>query len=161
MKEVVIYTDGACKGNPGPGGWAALLLYKEQKKEISGSEPHTTNQRMELTAAVEGLRLLKEPCKVRLHSDSAYLVNAFRGQWLKRWQHNGWQTKNKQPVENQDLWKKLLTLSSYHRVEWIKVKGHSTDSYNNRCDYLAQEAAVSQRKRVTAQESSAENQKTE
>lgn len=144
MKEVVIYTDGACKGNPGPGGWAALLLYKDQKKEISGSEHHTTNQRMELKAAVEGLRLLKEPCRVLLHSDSAYVVNAFRQGWLKRWQENGWQTKNKQPVENQDLWRELLDLSGRHRVEWIKVKGHSNDAFNNRCDLLAQEAAVSQ-----------------
>jgi ribonuclease HI len=161
MKEVVIYTDGACKGNPGPGGWAALLVYKEHIKEISGSEPHTTNQRMELTAAVEGLRLLKEPCRVRLHSDSAYLVNAFQQQWLEKWKKNGWQTKNKQPVENQDLWKELLTLSSYHKVDWIKVKGHSTDAYNNRCDYLAQKAAESQRESVATRESRAENQKTE
>ena len=152
MKEVVIYTDGACKGNPGPGGWAALLLYKEQKKEISGSEPHTTNQRMELTAAVEGLRLLKEPCRVRLYSDSAYLVNAFQQRWLEKWKINGWQTRNKQPVENQDLWRELLNLSSYHRVEWIKVKGHSTDANNNLCDRLAQEAAVSQKGRTTKQE---------
>ncbi len=142
MKEVIIYTDGSCKGNPGPGGWAALLLYKDRMKEIAGAEPHTTNQRMELKAAIEGLSLLKEPCRVRLHSDSAYLVNAFRQRWLDRWEKNGWQTKNKQPVGNQDLWRELLRLAGCHRVEWVKVKGHSTDTYNNRCDYLAQEAAA-------------------
>ncbi|HHU75899.1 MAG TPA: ribonuclease HI [Firmicutes bacterium] len=142
MKEVIIYTDGACKGNPGPGGWAALLMYKDKKREIYGAEPHTTNQRMELQAAIEGLRLLKEPCQVRLHSDSAYLVNAFRQRWLERWEKNGWRTRNKQPVENQDLWRELLGLATYHRVEWNKVRGHSTDEYNNRCDYLAQEAAL-------------------
>lgn len=152
MKEVIIYTDGACRGNPGPGGWAALLLYKGQKKEKTGSEPHTTNQRMELKAAAEGLRLLKEPCRVRLYSDSAYLVNAFQQGWLKRWQQNGWQTKNKQPVENQDLWRELLDLSKRHRIEWIKVQGHSTDANNNLCDRLAQEAAVSQKGRTTKQE---------
>lgn len=152
MKEVIIYTDGACRGNPGPGGWAALLLYKGQKKEKTGSEPHTTNQRMELKAAAEGLRLLKEPCRVRLYSDSAYLVNAFQQGWLKRWQQNGWQTKNKQPVENQDLWRELLDLSKRHRIEWIKVQGHSTDANNNLCDRLAQEAAVSQKGRTTEQE---------
>ena len=143
MKEVIIYTDGACRGNPGPGGWAALLIYGEQKKEISGSESHTTNQRMELTAAIMALRILKEPCKVRLHSDSAYLVNAFLRNWLQKWQRNGWQTTAQQPVENQDLWRELIELSKYHRIEWIKVKGHSTNSYNNRCDQLAKEAALS------------------
>ena len=142
MKEVIVYTDGACKGNPGAGGWAALLIYGEHEKEICGSEALTTNQRMELTAAIMGLGLLKEPCLVRLHSDSAYLINAFVQGWLQRWRQNGWQTKNKQPVENQDLWLELLKLADLHHIEWIKVKGHSTDIYNDRCDRLAQKAAA-------------------
>ncbi len=140
MKQVHIYTDGACKGNPGPGGWAALLLYNDHEKEIYGSEERTTNQRMELKAAVEALKILKEPCRVNLYSDSAYLVNAFNLGWLKKWQKNGWKTINKEPVGNQDLWKKLLELSSRHEMHWIKVKGHSSNEYNNRCDKLAKEA---------------------
>jgi len=142
MKQISIYTDGACRGNPGPGGWAALLIYGEQKKEISGYESQTTNQRMELTAAIMALRILKEPCRVQLHSDSAYLVNAFLRNWLQKWQRNGWQTTAQQPVENQDLWRDLIELSKIHRIEWIKVKGHSTDYHNNRCDQLAREAAL-------------------
>lgn len=139
-KEVIIYTDGAYRGNPGPGGWAAVLLYNEHEKEIAGREDNTTNQRMEMTAALQGLKALKEPCRVRLHSDSAYLVNAFNRGWLDRWQKNGWQTSKKEPVENQDLWNELLRLAGYHRVEWIKVKGHSDDTLNNRADRLAQDA---------------------
>lgn len=141
MKEIKIYTDGACSGNPGPGGWAAVLLYKDQEREISGSEKHTTNQKMELRAAVEGLKALKEPCQVQLFSDSAYLINAFNLGWLERWQRNGWKTVKKESVENQDLWKELLTLSERHKVQWVKVKGHSDDHYNNRCDFLAQKAS--------------------
>jgi len=140
VKQVHIYTDGACKGNPGPGGWAALLLYNDHEKEIYGSEERTTNQRMELKAAVEALKILKEPCRVNLYSDSAYLVNAFNLGWLQKWQKNGWKTINKEPVGNQDLWKKLLELSSRHEMHWIKVKGHSSNEYNNRCDKLAKEA---------------------
>jgi ribonuclease HI len=142
MKEVKIYTDGACSGNPGPGGWAAVLIYKGQEREIFGSEKHTTNQKMELRAAVEGLKALKEPCRVNLYSDSAYLVNAFKQGWLEKWQINGWKTVKKEPVENQDLWKELLTLTNRHKVEWIKVKGHSDNHYNNRCDFLAQQASA-------------------
>ncbi|BCV20604.1 ribonuclease HI [Moorella sp. Hama-1] len=140
MKQVTIYTDGACSGNPGPGGWGAVLIYGDKRKELSGAEPRTTNQRMELTAAIEGLKALKEPCQVRLHSDSAYLINAFRQGWLKRWQRNGWQTINKKPVENQDLWQELLQLTAQHRVEWVKVRGHSDNAENNRCDELARAA---------------------
>ncbi|MDN5362840.1 MAG: ribonuclease [Moorella sp. (in: firmicutes)] len=140
MKQVTIYTDGACSGNPGPGGWGAVLIYGDKRKELSGAEPQTTNQRMELTAAIEGLKALKEPCQVRLHSDSAYLINAFRQGWLKRWQRNGWQTINKKPVENQDLWQELLQLTAQHRVEWVKVRGHSDNAENNRCDELARAA---------------------
>lgn len=140
MKEVIIYTDGACSGNPGPGGWAALLKYKDIAKEISGAEKETTNQRMELRAAAEALQRLKEPCRVRLHSDSAYLINAFQQGWLNKWQNNGWKTIKKEPVENQDLWRELLELARRHEVKWIKVKGHSDNECNNRCDYLAKQA---------------------
>ena len=140
MKEVIIYTDGACSGNPGPGGWAALLKYRGIEKEISGAEEDTTNQRMELRAAAEALKNLKEPCQVKLYSDSAYLVNAFRQGWLNRWQRNGWKTVTKKPVDNQDLWRELLELSRLHAVEWIKVKGHSDNEGNNRCDFLAKQA---------------------
>ena len=144
MKKVIIYTDGACKGNPGPGGWAALLFYKQHEKEIYGGERHTTNQKMELKAAIEGLKALKEPCEVELFSDSAYLINAFKRGWLEKWQHNGWKTAAREPVENQDLWRELLKLCRYHRVQWIKVRGHSDNEYNNRCDQLAREAAAEQ-----------------
>ncbi len=143
-KEVVIYTDGACSGNPGPGGWAAVLIYNGVEKEIWGREKHTTNQRMELKAAAEALRALKEPCRVRLYSDSAYLVNAFNKGWLSKWERNGWKTVNKIAVENQDLWKDLLQLSRRHRVEWLKVEGHSNNKYNDRCDDLARKAIKSE-----------------
>lgn len=139
MKRVVIYTDGACSGNPGPGGWAAVLKFGPHEKEISGFEPETTNNRMELTAAVKALETLKEPCRVTLYSDSAYLVNSFQQGWLTKWQLNGWKTSHKGPVENQDLWEKLAALTARHRVEWVKVKGHSDNEYNNRCDQLARE----------------------
>jgi ribonuclease HI len=137
MKEVTIYTDGACSGNPGPGGWAAVLLYNEHKKEISGGEEHTTNNRMEMMAVIEGLKQLKEPCRVSLYSDSAYLINGFKKKWIDKWQRNGWQTAGKKPVENRDLWEELLKLTRIHTVEWNKVAGHSGDHYNERCDELA------------------------
>lgn len=136
-KQVEIYTDGACKGNPGPGGWAAVLTYNGHQREISGTEPHSTNQRMELTAAIHALRLLKYPCRVKLHSDSAYLIDAFTLGWVERWQLNGWVNARKDPVENRDLWEQLIQLSHVHDIEWIKVKGHSGDDRNNRCDELA------------------------
>lgn len=139
MKEITIYTDGACSGNPGPGGWAAVLMFGPHSKEISGFEPETTNNRMELTAAVKGLEMLKEPCLVNLYSDSAYLINAFQQNWLARWQMNNWKTAGKKPVENQDLWQQLLQLIQRHKVNWIKVKGHSDNVYNNRCDKLARD----------------------
>ncbi|WP_258360241.1 ribonuclease HI [Moorella sulfitireducens (nom. illeg.)] len=140
MKEVTIYTDGACSGNPGPGGWGAVLIYGDKRKEISGAETRTTNQRMEITAAIAALKTLKEPCHVRLYSDSAYLVNAFRQGWLDRWQRNGWLTVKKEPVENQDLWRELLQVASRHQVEWLKVRGHADNAENNRCDELARAA---------------------
>lgn len=137
VKEVVIYTDGACSGNPGPGGWAAILRYGSHVKEISGGEEHTTNQRMELQAAIEGLKALKEPCKVKLYSDSAYLVNAFQEDWHKTWQKNGWKNSGGKPVANRDLWEELLRLTKIHEVTFHKVKGHADDPLNNRCDELA------------------------
>ncbi|MBC7325942.1 MAG: ribonuclease HI, partial [Moorella sp. (in: Bacteria)] len=130
----------ACSGNPGPGGWGAVLIYGDKRKELAGAEARTTNQRMEITAAIAALKALKEPCRVRLYSDSAYLVNAFRQGWLERWQRNGWQTVKKEPVENQDLWRELVQLTSRHHVEWVKVKGHSDSEENNRCDELARAA---------------------
>ncbi|WP_200966218.1 ribonuclease HI [Insulibacter thermoxylanivorax] len=143
MKEVVIYTDGACSGNPGPGGWAAVLMYKGHIKEISGAEPETTNNRMELTAVIRALEMLKEPCKVQCYSDSAYLVNCFRERWYIGWQQNGWKNSKGKPVENQDLWIRLLELMDIHEVTYIKVKGHSDNEWNNRCDALAREAIQS------------------
>ena len=140
MKKVIIYTDGACSGNPGPGGWGCVLFYGAFKKELSGAEAFTTNQRMELQAAVEALAALKESCRVELYSDSAYLINAFKQNWLVNWQNNGWQNSKKQPVENQDLWHQLLEAAAKHDIEWIKVKGHSGNEYNERCDELAREA---------------------
>ena len=137
MKELTIYTDGACSGNPGPGGWGAVLLYRDMRREMSGYEPITTNNRMELTAAIEAMRALKEPCKVTLYSDSAYLVNAFLQRWLVSWQKNNWLKSDKKPVENQDLWKILLELTKTHDVTFVKVKGHASSAENNRCDQLA------------------------
>lgn len=140
MKDVIIYTDGACSGNPGPGGWAALLIYGDEELVKAGSSPETTNNRMELTAALEGLRALKEPCHVKLHTDSAYLARAFNEGWLDKWQRNGWRTSSKKPVENQDLWKGLLEEAGRHEVTWVKVKGHADNELNNRVDRLAVEA---------------------
>ncbi|MCF6133740.1 ribonuclease HI [Thermoactinomyces vulgaris] len=140
MREVIVYTDGACSHNPGPGGWAAVLMYKEHHKEISGGEEVTTNNRMELTAVIEALSRLKEPCRVKVHSDSAYIVNCMQQKWYEKWAKNGWMTSGKKPVENQDLWKKLLALMEKHDVEFVKVKGHSNVTWNNRCDELARAA---------------------
>lgn len=142
LSQVIVYTDGACSGNPGPGGWAAVIIGGEDAvvKEICGGEAHTTNQRMELLAAIEALRTLSEASRVRLHSDSAYLVNAFLRRWIPRWLKNGWRTAANKPVQNQDLWRELVALAGRHQVEWIKVKGHSNDFYNDRCDELARRA---------------------
>ena len=146
-KNVTIYTDGACSGNPGPGGWGAILMYRDQKKELSGFEPVTTNNRMELMAVIEALRALKAPCKVSIHTDSAYVCNAFQQNWLSNWQVNGWKTTAKRSVENQDLWKDLLAVLEPHAYSFVKVKGHSDNPHNNRCDELARLAiknAISQ-----------------
>ncbi|MGF7431645.1 ribonuclease HI [Thermoanaerobacterium thermosaccharolyticum] len=137
IPEIDIYTDGACSGNPGPGGWGAVLIYNGIKKEISGYEENTTNNRMELTAVIKALSLLKRSCKINLYSDSSYLINAFNQKWIENWQKRGWLKSDKTPVENKDLWLKLLDLSSCHDIKWIKVKGHSDNEYNNRCDKLA------------------------
>ena len=140
MEEVIIYTDGACSGNPGPGGWGSILMYKGNSKEISGGKENTTNNIMELTAVIEGLKLLKFPCKVKLYSDSAYVVNAFNEKWIYGWLKNGWRNSSKEPVKNKELWQELYNLTKIHEVEFIKVKGHSDNEYNNRCDELARNA---------------------
>lgn len=137
MKSVILYTDGACSGNPGPGGWAAVLIYNDLKKEMSGGEKETTNNRMELTAVVKGLSALKYACEVNVYSDSAYVVNAIKEGWIDSWQKSGWKTADKKPVKNQDLWENLLSLLKTHKVVFNKVKGHADDSLNNRCDQLA------------------------
>lgn len=144
MKEITIYTDGACSGNPGPGGWGAVLMYGGKRKELSGSEKLTTNNRMEILSVVEALKVLREPCKVTVYSDSAYVVNAFQQRWINNWQKNGWMTSQKKPVENQDLWKSLLDQMNHHEVSYVKVKGHSDNEWNNHCDKLAREAIKSQ-----------------
>lgn len=137
MEKVVIYTDGACSGNPGPGGWGAILMYKGAKKEISGGNRQTTNNIMELTAVVEGLKMLKFPCEVDLYSDSAYVVNAFEQKWIFGWLKKNWKTASGDPVKNKELWQELYELTKIHTVNFIKVKGHSDNEYNNRCDELA------------------------
>ncbi len=140
MEEVIIYTDGACSGNPGPGGWGSILMYGEHKKEISGGKKDTTNNVMELTAVIEALKLLKFKCKVSLYSDSAYVVNAFNQKWIYGWLKNGWKNASKEPVKNKELWQELYDLTKTHEVTFIKVKGHSDNEYNNRCDEMAREA---------------------
>ena len=135
--EVTIYTDGACSGNPGSGGWAAVIFYGDNKKEICGAKKDTTNNQMELTAAIEGLKALTKPCKVKLYSDSAYLVNAYTSGWVEAWKKNGWKNSSKQPVKNVNLWEEIETLRKVHDVLFIKVKGHADNEYNNRCDELA------------------------
>ena len=139
-KVVEIYTDGACSGNPGAGGWAAVLLYKEHKREIFGAEEQTTNNRMELTAIIKGLQMLKEPCIVTVYSDSAYSVDPFLKNWIEGWVMRGWRTAGKDDVKNVDLWKELLSLMKIHEVTYVKVKGHADNELNNRCDKLAVQA---------------------
>ena len=142
MKKVIIYTDGACSGNPGPGGWGAVLKYKEVEKEISGAEKDTTNNRMELYAAIAALRQLKEPCEVELYSDSAYLCNSINENWLQYWQEHNWRTAAKKDVKNVDLWEELIKLQQTHQITFIKVKGHADNEYNNKCDKLATSAIL-------------------
>ncbi len=143
MKKVQLITDGACIGNPGPGGWACILRYGDHKKELYGSEPQTTNNRMELTAAVKGLSALREPCEVEIVTDSQYMKNGIQS-WIANWKKNGWRTKEKKPVLNQDLWEALDRENSRHKTVWSWTKGHASHADNNRCDELATAAARNQ-----------------
>ena len=140
MKQVELYTDGACSGNPGAGGYGAILIYKGLEKEISGGEPLTTNNRMEIYAVIAGLECLKEKCRVNIYSDSAYTVNAFTQNWLEGWIRNGWRKADGKEVANSDLWQRLYDLTESHEVRFINVKGHADNAYNNRCDELARAA---------------------
>ena len=156
-KTVLLYTDGACSGNPGPGGWGCVLSFQGKTKELSGHMPSTTNNRMEIFAVISGLGALKEPCKVEVYSDSAYTVNAFNEHWIDNWQTNGWMNSKKQPVENSDLWKLLLQIIRVkkHDVTFHKVKGHADDPLNNRCDELAT-AAIKEYRRMNGEEAEEE-----
>ena len=145
MKKVQLITDGACVGNPGPGGWAAILRYNEHRKELWGSEPQTTNNRMELRAAIEGLRALKEDCAVEIVTDSEYLKNGITT-WIHGWKRKGWMTAAKKPVVNQDLWKALDSEVARHQTDWVWTKGHANHEDNNRADELATQAAREQSK---------------
>jgi len=140
MKHIEVITDGSCLGNPGPGGWAAVLRYGARKKEISGGETHTTNNRMELMAAIRALAALKEPCQVKLVTDSQYVKNGIE-RWMENWKRNGWKTADKKPVLNRDLWEELDSETQRHRITWAWTKGHADHADNNRCDELAREAA--------------------
>lgn len=137
MKSVTLYTDGACSGNPGVGGWGAVLIYGEHEKRISGACAETTNNRMEVSAVINGLECLKEPCEVTVYSDSAYTVNAFNNGWIYAWAKSGWKKADNKPVLNEDLWRKLYELTKLHKVSFVKVKGHADNEYNNLCDKLA------------------------
>ncbi len=137
MKQVDIYTDGACLGNPGPGGWGCILRYRSSEKELSGGEPETTNNRMELTAAIVALEALKTPCRVKLYSDSQYLINAFELGWLEKWEKSGWKRAGSAEVKNPDLWRRLSELTAIHKVEFVWVRGHDGHPENERCDRLA------------------------
>lgn len=137
MKNIDIYTDGACSGNPGKGGWGAVLVYGNKEKELSGGNPNTTNNRMELTAVIEALKALKEPCEVKLTTDSKYVCDAVNQRWVYGWKKNGWKKSDKKPALNVDLWQELLPLLEIHNVQFIWVKGHNGHKYNERCDTLA------------------------
>lgn len=144
-KEIDVYTDGACSGNPGPGGWAAILSYKGKEKESSGGEAHTTNNRMELTAVISAMECLKEPCTVNLYSDSKYVIDGLSKGWAKSWQRRGWKKSSGENALNPDLWERLLTLTAQHEMRYCWVKGHDSNIKNNRCD----EMAVKERDRYT------------
>lgn len=139
MKQITIYTDGGCEGNPGPGGWAALLLWNGRAKAVSGGEPATTNNRMELMAALGGLRALKEPCEIEFYTDSEYLRKGI-SEWIAGWKARGWKTRDKSPVKNSDLWRALDAATVGHKIRWRWVKGHAGHEHNERCDELAREA---------------------
>lgn len=138
--EITIYTDGACKGNPGPGGWAAILIAGKTEREISGAESDTTNNRMELQAVIEALKCLTRPCDIKLYTDSKYVCNAFLQNWISNWLKRGWTTSAGKPVKNKDLWEELISLTKPHNITWFWVKGHSGNKYNERCDELAVKA---------------------
>jgi|MGYP000575335351 ribonuclease HI len=137
MEEITIYTDGACSGNPGPGGWGAILMMGDVRKEISGGSENTTNNIMELSAVIEALKLLKRPCKVNVFSDSAYVVNAFNQKWIYGWIKKNWRTAGGDSVKNKELWQELYSLTKVHNVTFNKVKGHADNEFNNRCDEMA------------------------
>lgn len=139
MKKVILYTDGACSGNPGPGGYAAILIYNNIEKEVVGGQKDTTNNKMEMMAVIKGLEMLKEPCEVEVYSDSAYVVNSIEKGWIYSWRKNGWKKADKKEVKNIDLWERLLKQLEIHKVTFNKVKGHAQDELNNRCDKLAVE----------------------
>ena len=145
MEKVTIYTDGACSGNPGPGGWGAILMYNGNKKELSGGCKDTTNNIMEITAVIEALKALKFPCEVDLYSDSAYVVNSFNQGWIYNWLKKSWKTASGEPVKNKELWEELYRLTKTHKVTFHKVKGHADNEFNNRCDELARNAIDSVR----------------
>jgi len=142
MDNIILYTDGACSGNPGPGGWGAVLIFNGIEKELSGANPNTTNNVMEITAVIEGLKALKRPCNVNIYSDSAYVVNCFEKNWINNWIKNNWVNSKKEPVKNKELWLELYNLTKIHKVTFNKVKGHSNVKYNNRCDELARNAIL-------------------
>ena len=137
MKQIELYTDGACSGNPGPGGWGCILIYKGVEKELSGGEAETTNNRMELLAVISGLEALKEPCAVTLYSDSKYVIDALQLGWAKKWRAAGWMRNKKDPAKNPELWARLLELTEKHTMSYVWVKGHAENEYNNRCDKMA------------------------
>ena len=152
VPDVLLYCDGACSPNPGVGGWAAILLAPgrpESRRELSGGEPESTNNRMELTAALMGLRALKRPVRVRIVTDSQYLKNAFTAGWLQNWRRNGWRTADKKPVKNEDLWRALIDIMEPHSIDWEWVRGHHENAENNRCDELAVQARLDLAKQLT------------
>jgi len=151
MKKVVLYYDGACEGNPRPGGWAVILAYGLHQKEISGAEPATTNNRMELTAAVEGLKALKEPCEIEFFTDSQYVQNGI-SEWLKDWKLRGWKTKERKAVKNEDLWQELDVKSAKHQITWRWLKGHAGHEMNERCDLLARNEILKLRQKFSPEQ---------
>ncbi len=153
-KQVILYTDGACSGNPGVGGYGGILMYGDYKREYDGAEESTTNNRMEMRAVIEGLKRLKYPCKVDVYSDSAYTVNAFINGWIFAWQKNGYKKADNKPVLNVDLWQELYALTQLHEVTFHKVEGHADNEYNNRCDELARGAIVELKKTLPVEEES-------
>ncbi len=151
MKKVTIYSDGGCEGNPGPGGWAAVLSFGDARKELSGGTPATTNNRMELQAAIEALAVLKEPCEIDFYTDSEYVRGGITG-WINSWKRKGWKTQDRKPVKNIELWKRLDELASKHKIKWHWVRGHAGNTLNERCDQLAQEQILAIRRQFKPHE---------